>query len=98
MCMTMPNTTSRLNCRLQGKHRVGWMAPVNIAAFTEAITAWAAARTDIVGVAVVGSHARGTSRTDSDLDLVILCTVPATLLDGSLIGQTCRLIQARGEC
>lgn len=36
------------------------------------IAAWAAQRDDIVGVALVGSWARGTPRPDSDVDVVVL--------------------------
>lgn len=37
-----------------------------------AVTAWATRRRDIIGVAVVGSWARGQARMDSDVDLVVL--------------------------
>lgn len=40
------------------------------------VAAWAAAQPDLVGVAVVGSRARGTARADSDLDLVFLSSDP----------------------
>ena len=53
---------------------------VNVAAFLEQITAWAATRPDVASVALVGSHARGTARADSDVDLVILCASPAQML------------------
>lgn len=38
------------------------------------VTAWATQQPDIVGVAVVGSWARGQARMDSDVDLVVLTT------------------------
>jgi predicted nucleotidyltransferase len=41
----------------------------------ELITNWARARRDISGVALVGSHARGTARVDSDIDLVLLTPI-----------------------
>jgi uncharacterized protein len=40
------------------------------------ITGWARTRNDIRGVALVGSHARGAARPDSDIDLVLLCEEP----------------------
>ena len=40
------------------------------------VAAWSAAQPDIVGVAVVGSWARGAARMDSDIDLVVLSTDP----------------------
>jgi predicted nucleotidyltransferase len=43
------------------------------------ITAWARSRPDIIGLAVVGSWARGTARPDSDVDLVLLASAPQAL-------------------
>jgi predicted nucleotidyltransferase len=40
------------------------------------IAAWARSRADILGLALVGSWARGTARYDSDIDLVILVSEP----------------------
>jgi uncharacterized protein len=40
------------------------------------ITAWARARTDIEGLALVGSWARSAARPDSDIDLVLLALEP----------------------
>jgi len=37
---------------------------------------WAKSHSDILGVALVGSHARDEARVDSDIDLVILCEKP----------------------
>jgi Nucleotidyltransferase domain len=42
----------------------------------ERATAWARRRPDIRGLALVGSWARGSARTDSDVDLVVLTTDP----------------------
>lgn len=38
----------------------------------EDVVAWATQEASVVGVALVGSHARGAARPDSDVDLVIL--------------------------
>jgi predicted nucleotidyltransferase len=42
---------------------------------------WAASRTDVRAVVLVGSHARGTARPDSDVDLVLLTERPRDLVD-----------------
>ena len=44
------------------------------------IIAWAEKRKDIAAVCIVGSHARGTARPDSDVDAVILCDRPSALI------------------
>ncbi|MFD9395335.1 nucleotidyltransferase domain-containing protein [Streptomyces sp. NPDC060000] len=41
------------------------------------VTRWAANRSDVVGLLLVGSCARGAARPDSDVDLVVLSTAPA---------------------
>ena len=45
-----------------------------------AVARWAEGQIDILSVALVGSHARGAARSDSDVDFVILCTEPARYL------------------
>ncbi len=45
-----------------------------------AVTSWAENHVDIVSVALVGSHARGNARFDSDVDLVLQCASPARYL------------------
>jgi uncharacterized protein len=47
-----------------------------IGTFLDAVRAWAAGRGDILAMGIVGSHARGTARADSDVDLVILTETP----------------------
>jgi hypothetical protein len=37
---------------------------------------WFQGRDDVLGIALVGSYARGAARSGSDIDLVILCTAP----------------------
>jgi predicted nucleotidyltransferase len=49
--------------------------------FLSAVVRWASARRDIRAVALVGSHARGTATSTSDIDLVILTTRPGSYLD-----------------
>jgi len=44
---------------------------VEVAIFPEAFDCWARAQRDIVGVALVGSHARDTANEESDVDLII---------------------------
>jgi len=50
---------------------------LEISGFEARVRAWAASRPDILAVALVGSHARGTARADSDIDLVILTAQPS---------------------
>jgi len=69
--------------RTTGILRVENMAPVveNWAEhFLDALTRWVGNRGDIVGVAVVGSFARGTASPTSDIDLIVLTTAPAEFL------------------
>ncbi len=41
--------------------------------FIEQLKVWCVSNADILAIALVGSHARGTARADSDIDLVIIC-------------------------
>jgi predicted nucleotidyltransferase len=43
------------------------------------VVRWARARQDILAVALVGSHARGQPRADSDIDLILIATSATTL-------------------
>ena len=42
----------------------------------DAVIAWASKRSDIVGLALVGSHARNAATAESDVDLMLLTSVP----------------------
>jgi predicted nucleotidyltransferase len=48
--------------------------------FIESFSEWAKQKTNILGAALVGSHARGTAHADSDIDLVIITSVPSMFL------------------
>jgi uncharacterized protein len=48
--------------------------------FLDSVQVWAAGRDDVEALALVGSHARGTGRPDSDIDLVVLTTDPGWYL------------------
>jgi len=54
---------------------------MSIAAFIAEVKRWAAPRADVRAIALVGSHARGNARPDSDIDLVLLCVEPARYLE-----------------
>jgi predicted nucleotidyltransferase len=48
--------------------------------FIEHFSRWASTQSDILAVALVGSHARNAAREDSDLDLVIITDDPQKYL------------------
>jgi hypothetical protein len=48
--------------------------------FIEQFTRWVSGQTDVLAVALVGSHARNAAREDSDIDLVILTNDPQKYL------------------
>ena len=52
----------------------------SVSRFLDYVTHWAARQPTISGVALVGSHARGEARPDSDIDIVLLCTEPRAFL------------------
>ncbi len=54
-----------------------------IQAFVIALTEWAAQQPGILAVAIVGSHARGTARSDSDIDVIAIVDDPALYLKTS---------------
>jgi nucleotidyltransferase-like protein len=47
-----------------------------VAPIIDPVVPWARRRSDVLGLAVVGSWARGTARGDSDIDLVLLVREP----------------------
>ena len=49
--------------------------------FLSAVVQWADSQPDIAAVALVGSHARGTAKPSSDVDLVILTSCPQRYLE-----------------
>jgi hypothetical protein len=49
---------------------------------SDALRDWARLRADILGVAMVGSYARGTAGPESDVDFVVLTTAPASYRAG----------------
>ena len=56
--------------------------------FVGQLITWAEGEPRLRAIALVGSHARGTARADSDIDLVILATDPdAFLSDTAWVGR-----------
>jgi predicted nucleotidyltransferase len=53
----------------------------DLAALLSKVCAWAERRPEVRAVLLVGSHARGEARPDSDVDLVILADHPRALVD-----------------
>ena len=53
----------------------------------ERVTRWAAQRSDVVGVLLVGSCARGTAGPGSDVDLVLLTADPSRYADGAWVRE-----------
>jgi len=45
--------------------------------FISQVIDWAQSEENVIGLALVGSHARGEARPDSDIDLVIIASDPA---------------------
>jgi predicted nucleotidyltransferase len=66
--------------------------------FLRSIQEWANDESGIEAVGVVGSHARGTARPDSDIDLVILATTSDLYLDDNQwLGRFGDLQEVRNE-
>jgi predicted nucleotidyltransferase len=56
--------------------------------FLSSVERWASAQPDIVAVALLGSHARGTAKPTSDVDLVILTSRPQRYLQATEWAKT----------
>lgn len=52
----------------------------SVSSFLEKFIVWSKEQYEIFGVLLVGSHARGDAREDSDVDLVIVTNYPGKLL------------------
>ena len=60
----------------------------DLEALNKRLIAWSRTRPDVCALGIVGSYARGTARSDSDLDVVLVCEEPARLLnEQSWLGQ-----------
>lgn len=57
--------------------------PEPVARLIHDVQAWAETRRDVLGVALVGSHARQAARPGSDVDLVIVCESPSAYLENA---------------
>lgn len=53
------------------------MQSEQVAQLLALVTRWAGSRSDVLGLALVGSQARGTAWEDSDIDLLFLVSEPA---------------------
>jgi predicted nucleotidyltransferase len=58
---------------------------------------WASSRLDLVGLVLVGSYARGTARTDSDVDLVLIAEDARVLLDDTAWTQNFGAVESREQ-
>jgi hypothetical protein len=69
---------------------------VDLDHFLMLLRAWAEPQEEITGVLLVGSHARGQARADSDVDVVLLTRSPARYLEGiawiELFGEPFRMV------
>jgi predicted nucleotidyltransferase len=60
---------------------------MSIDPFLTELREWARTQADITGVLLVGSHARGQAREDSDVDVVILAQTPERYLEDTSFAQ-----------
>jgi len=56
------------------------MISSSVSDLLKAVAEWAAVQPAISGVALVGSHASGKAKEDSDIDLVLICIRPEVFL------------------
>lgn len=61
-------------------HHPKGVRSISIDPILRQVADWAAETPDVMAVVLVGSHARGTASTGSDVDLVFLCMDPGALL------------------
>jgi predicted nucleotidyltransferase len=62
--------------------------PSAVEALIGQVVAWAAVTPAVRAVALVGSHARGAARSDSDVDFIVVADPPARLLDDTRWSST----------
>ena len=55
--------------------------------FLSRVKDWAPRQTDLCGVLLVGSYARGAARRDSDVDLMLLTSAPERYLDSTSFAE-----------
>lgn len=60
---------------------------MDISLFLNSVEEWASNNEDIKSLILVGSHARGEARDDSDLDLVIITSNPDVYLNNNFINN-----------
>jgi predicted nucleotidyltransferase len=65
---------------VKAKRNAARRRSISAAAMIEAVQGWAQRREDVRALALVGSHARGDARGDSDIDFVLLCSDPTLYL------------------
>lgn len=76
----------------------GEKQPAPLEPFLQELRAWAEQAAPVEGVILVGSHARGTSRADSDVDLVILSTEKENMVENpEFAGRFGTIAQKRTE-
>jgi uncharacterized protein len=56
------------------------MSTAWVTTFLDSLRSWAESRSDVAAVVLVGSHARGQARADSDVDVVVLTSAPQRYL------------------
>ncbi len=71
------------------------MLPDKVSPLLQEITRWASSQTDILAVALVGSHARKAARETSDVDLIILANQPDAYLKN--LEWACRFGQVQHQ-
>jgi uncharacterized protein len=74
--MFKPDTVDRGNPLNERQAEVSGSNCQRVERVVQIVLGWAKAQPTIRAVALVGSHARGTARPDSDIDLVLLVTDP----------------------